>query len=110
MRWEPECTVLRSGRRSRSFADERSVVEFVVTQLRRIVRLGSPSGSGRARGLRWRIEPFRQDLGSVTLVVVVSGGGSRPDLYVKWVLEPSEAADPSVVFISFHSSDRGHRR
>lgn len=102
--------MLRRGRRSVSFADERSVVEFVVAQLRRFVRLGGEADSGRARGLRWRIEPFRQDLGSLAFVVVVSGGGSSPDLYVKWVLEPSDAVDPSVVFISFHSSDRDRRR
>jgi hypothetical protein len=108
-RWEPERTLHPRSRERGSFAPERAAFDFVAAQLRRVVREGGGGRAGKWRWIRWRIEPFGQHAGTDACVLEIAGAPGCRGTYVKWFLARAEGAEPVVVFVSFHSTDRSNR-
>ena len=73
--------------------------------------LGAPAAGQCADGrwIRWRIEPFGQHAGTDACVLEIAGAPGCRGTYVKWFLARAEGAEPVVVFVSFHSTDRSNR-
>jgi hypothetical protein len=66
--------------------------------------------SGFPPGIVAREETYQRDPTRRAFVLVVSGRGFAPPVYVKWLLGPDPAAPTTVEFVSFHESSPSRRR
>jgi hypothetical protein len=107
-RWLPE--IRRNPRHSRApYFTPREAVDFVRTCLRDLVSQRSTGRLGLPPGIIAREESDQRDPTRRAFVLVGSGRGFAPPVYVKWLLGPDPAAPTTVEFVSFHESSPSRR-